>query len=91
MRKHAIPLNTAVAFEDEHKIFYVTDYQQVLECRPSGDNCPMHHGDDCYEEPYITVREEIRHAFPLSKLQLIFDPVTHVGRAPTVADMGEVL
>ena len=86
MRRHNIPLETPVAFADDPRaqIAIVSDYQELL--GPCKEPCDHGH-DDCYEEPYICVRYEVRTAMPLSKLRWIFE--NHVGRKPTAFDKGE--
>jgi hypothetical protein len=71
--KHTIPLGTAVSFEGDPNIYIVSDYHTLLACEPPGDDCPVHFGEGCYEEPYICVKREIGTARPLSKLKHIFD------------------
>lgn len=80
--KHRIPLGTKVSFEGESFVYIVADYQDVL--GPCPPDCTTDH--DCYEEAYITVKQEIGRAFPLSKLKHIFDPVTHHGREATLEE-----
>lgn len=68
MAKHTIPLETSVSF-GTGRIYVVDQYQDVL--GPCSPDCVLDH--DCYEEAYITVREQSWTAFPLSELKLIFD------------------
>lgn len=80
--KHIIPLETSVSFEDTATVFKVSSYQELL--GPCEADCRFDH--DCYEESYITVREEIIRAFPLSKLLHVFDQPHHAGRLATAEE-----
>lgn len=77
---HDIPLGTKVSFEGGSSRIYVVDsYQELL--GPCPPDCSLDH--DCYDEPYITVREESWKAFPLRELKHIFDQPNHMGRDAT--------
>ena len=78
---HDIPLGTHVSFKSGHSLVYVVDqYQELL--GPCPPDCSLDH--DCYEEPYINVRQESWIAFPLSELLHVFDdPNGHSGRVAT--------
>lgn len=81
-RKHSIPLGTRVAFKGDSTVYVVADYQSVLECTQP---CDVHDSGDCYPEPFISVKQEIGRAFPLSTLETIFLP-NHHGRPATEND-----
>lgn len=66
--RHSIPLGTSVSFQGNSTIYKACDYLEVHACRVG---CTFDH--DHYEEPYIAVKEEIRHCFPLSQLNHVFD------------------
>lgn len=83
--KHTIPLGTRVSFdlpEVMSEVFEVDQYQDVLMCEP---DCAMDH-DDHWPEPYINVRTCRWTSYPLSKIEYIFDPITHQGRKATEFD-----
>ena len=77
--KHQIPLETRVAFAGDGNVYVVDGYTELLFCEQP---CPIGHESDCFEEPYISVRHETRTAFPLSKLETVFDK-EGLGRDPT--------
>ncbi len=83
--KHQIPLGTKVTFEGGSQVYVVDSYQTLLHCDPSGDDCSVHMGEDCYYEPFVCVRQESWTAFPLSKLKTIFLP-NGIGREATFED-----
>ena len=70
--KHCIPLGTRVSFKgigSDSLVYVVDSYQDVH--GPCPPDCLVDH--DCYDEPYITVRKQSWTAFPLSRLNHIFD------------------
>ncbi len=78
-RTHRIPLGTKVSFEgDSGRVYETGESQTILECAP---DCKID-DHDCYPEPYITVREIIVTAKPLSQLRTIFGE-DYIGRDPT--------
>lgn len=78
--KHRIPLETHVSCSSSPgEVYIVTDYQDVH--GPCAADCDLDH--DCYKEAFIMVRREVRFAMPLAHLNLIFDPITHMGRKAT--------
>jgi len=83
--KHAIPLETVAHFEGDPTCVKISSYQEVL--GPCDKDCTLDH--DHYGEAYICVREESWTARPLSKLRLLFDPDTHMGRPPTLKELGQ--
>lgn len=86
--KHIIPIGTRVGFEGESTVLVIDGYQTLLCCDTP---CTIDHESDCYEEPYVHVRQETWYAVPLSKLRTIFDQPNHVGRKPTEAELTPVL
>jgi hypothetical protein len=86
--KHTIPLGTKVSFGvTGHSIVYtISDYQTLL--GPCPPDC--NHDHDCYTEPYVHVTQTTGMAFPLSKLDVIFDQ-PRFGRKPTQAELTPVI
>lgn len=80
--KHNLGLETHISFEGDSTIYITSDYTDVI----TGCKTPCNEDhDDCYTEPYILVRSEIRTAIPLSKLNNIFDESGY-GRKATEND-----
>jgi hypothetical protein len=66
----------SLAFKDQPYVVTL-DYQSLI---PKCDEHCFGHESDCYEEEYVTVVQSTRFSLPLSKLETVFDPDTHVGR-----------
>lgn len=79
---HDIPLGTKVSFKNGGQVHVVDSYQTLL--GPCPADCALDH--DCYEEPYIVVREQRWTAYPLKDLEHIFDNPRGFGRKPTEAE-----
>lgn len=71
--KHNLPLGTIISVGSI--CYEVVHYQTLLCC---DETCK--HDHDCYEEPYITVRECGSKAFPISKINHVFDNPDGTGR-----------
>lgn len=66
-----------ISVDGEPWILIVED-PEPFQCAP---DCTIpHEAGDCTTEPHIFVREESRFCVPLSKVSMVFDPLTYIGR-----------
>lgn len=66
-----------VSFEGKPYV-YIVESEELIECDKP---CDIPHDEgDCLDEPYVRVKQETFLALPLSKLQYIYNPVTHIGK-----------
>lgn len=74
--EHNIPIGSHVSFKNDPRILIVTS-SRLLQCK---ENCDIPHESDCFDEPYIQLKQESFFSEPLSQLEYVYDPITHIGK-----------